>query len=64
MTLTIDGQWGRPLEIGESIEVRKTSRPLRLYRPNTSFFGVLREKLSWGERLGERDEARSRSGKP
>jgi hypothetical protein len=46
------------------MEVRKTSRPLRLYRHNTSFFGVLREKLSWGERLGERDEARRRSGKP
>ena|SRR5438270_2109088 len=64
VTLTIDGQWGRPLELGESMEVRKTSRPLRLYRHNTSFFGVLREKLSWGERLGERDEARRRSGKP
>ena len=64
ITLTIDGQWGRPLEIGESIEVRKTSRPLRLYRPNTSFFGVLREKLSWGERLGEREETRPRSSKP
>ena len=62
MTLTIDGQWGRPLEINESIEVRKTSRPLRLYRPITSFFGVLREKLSWGERLGEREE-RGRSRK-
>jgi NAD+ kinase len=64
VTLTIDGQWGRPLEVGEAIEVRKTSRPLRLYRHNTSFFGVLREKLSWGERLGERDESRPRSGKP
>ncbi len=50
VTLTIDGQWGRSLEVGESIEVRKTSRPLRLYRPATSFFGVLRQKLSWGER--------------
>ena len=62
VTLTIDGQWSRPLEINESIEVRKTGRPLRLYRPTTSFFGVLREKLSWGERLGEREE-RARSGK-
>ncbi len=61
VTLTIDGQWGRTLEIHESIEVRKTSRPLRLYRPSTSFFGVLRQKLSWGERLGEREETRSRS---
>ena len=54
VTLTIDGQWGRKLEMGDSIEVRKTDRPLRMYRPSTSFFAVLREKLSWGERLGER----------
>jgi NAD+ kinase len=59
VTLTIDGQWGRTLEIGESIEVRKTNRPLRLFRPATSFFSVLRQKLSWGERLGEREEART-----
>ena len=76
VTLTIDGQWGRVLETGESIEVRKTSRPLRTYRPSTSFFGVLRQKLSWGERPGgerpgeregdgqgeRKDGGRSRSG--
>ena len=48
VTLTIDGQWTHQLAIGDSIEVRKTERP------GTSFFAVLREKLSWGERLGER----------
>lgn len=52
VTLTIDGQWGRKLENGDAIEIRKTERPLRLYRPSTSFFGVLRQKLSWGERPG------------
>jgi NAD+ kinase len=71
VTLTVDGQWGRVLETGESIEVRKTSRPLRTYRPSTSFFGVLRQKLSWGERPGgerpgeregEHKDGRSRSG--
>jgi len=66
VTLTIDGQWGRKLEINDAIEVRKTSRPLRTYRTSTSFFGVLRQKLSWGERLGERpgdrDDDRSRGG--
>jgi NAD+ kinase len=49
--LTIDGQWGRPLLAGESIEVRKTDRPLRLYG-GSSFFAVLHDKLSWGERMG------------
>ncbi len=52
VTLTIDGQWGRELAIGESIEVRKTDRPLRIYRAEKSFFGILRQKLSWGERAG------------
>jgi NAD+ kinase len=52
VTLTVDGQWGRELATGDSIEVRKTPQPLRMYRPATSFFGVLRQKLSWGERQG------------
>jgi NAD+ kinase len=50
--LTIDGQWGRPLLSGQFIEVRKTSRPLRVFRGSGSFFAVLHEKLFWGERLG------------
>jgi NAD+ kinase len=50
--LTIDGQWGRPLLPGQYIEVRKTSRPLRVFRGSGSFFSVLHEKLFWGERQG------------
>ena len=50
--LTIDGQWGRALGPGESIEVRKTERPLRIYRGASSFFAILHDKLSWGERQG------------
>jgi hypothetical protein len=30
--------------------VRKADRPLRTYRPQSTFFAVLRQKLSWGER--------------
>jgi NAD+ kinase len=52
VTLTIDGQWGREIEPDESISVCKAQHPLRLYRPPSSFFGVLRRKLSWGERQG------------
>lgn len=48
--LTIDGQWGRALGPGDSIEVRKTERPLRIYRGAASFFAILHDKLSWGER--------------
>jgi NAD kinase len=52
VTLTIDGQWGRDLDTGDSIEVCKAEPPLRMFRPATSFFAVLRRKLSWGERQG------------
>jgi len=50
VTLTIDGQWGHELASGASIEVRRAARPLRVYRSPRGFFGILREKLSWGER--------------
>ncbi len=50
--LTIDGQWGRAIGPGESIEVCKTDRPLRIYRGAASFFAILHDKLSWGERQG------------
>jgi NAD+ kinase len=53
VTLTVDGQWGHELRHGDSIEVHKTERPLRLFRPRASFFAILRQKLSWGERRGE-----------
>jgi NAD+ kinase len=49
-TLTIDGQWSRQLAVGDSIEVRKAERSLRTFRPQSTFFGILRQKLSWGER--------------
>ena len=50
VTLTIDGQWGHELAGGASIEVRRAAQPLRVYRSPRGFFGILREKLSWGER--------------
>jgi len=50
VTLTIDGQWGHTLASGASIEVRRAAQPLRIYRSPRGFFGILREKLSWGER--------------
>jgi len=50
VTLTIDGQWGHELASGASIEVRRAARPLRIYPSPRGFFGILREKLSWGER--------------
>jgi NAD+ kinase len=52
VTLTIDGQWGRELAEGAWIDVRRADRPLRVFRSPTPFFGILRQKLSWGTRQG------------
>jgi NAD+ kinase len=52
VTLTVDGQWSRELAVGDAIEVRKAERPLRTFRPPSSFFSILRQKLAWGERAG------------
>jgi NAD+ kinase len=52
VTLTVDGQWGLELAEGAWIDVRKADRPLRMFRSPTPFFGILRQKLSWGTRQG------------
>jgi NAD+ kinase len=52
VNLTIDGQWGQEIPDRGFIDVRKADRPLRLFRAPTPFFGILRQKLSWGERQG------------
>ncbi|HJX62399.1 MAG TPA: NAD(+)/NADH kinase [Polyangia bacterium] len=48
--LTVDGLWSREVDPGDVVEVRKATRPLRVFRPRSSFFSILRQKLSWGER--------------
>jgi NAD+ kinase len=52
VTLTIDGQWGQELQNGDWIEVMEAERPLRMFQSPTPFFGILRQKLSWGSRQG------------
>jgi len=49
--LTVDGQVGSPLEIGDSVECTVADFDVLLVRPpNKTFFDVLRQKLKWGER--------------
>jgi NAD+ kinase len=50
--LTVDGHWSREVGPGDVVEVRKSQRSLRVFRPGHSFFKILRQKLSWGERKG------------
>jgi NAD+ kinase len=49
--VTYDGQSGYPLHEGDTVQVRKSERLLRLVKaPARGYFEVLREKLKWGER--------------
>jgi NAD+ kinase len=48
--VTVDGHWSREMAPGDILEVRKHDRQLRVFRPGHSFFKILRQKLSWGER--------------
>jgi NAD+ kinase len=48
--VTLDGQWATHLSDGDRLEIQQASPPLYLYRPNESYFDVLRHKLSWGTR--------------
>jgi NAD+ kinase len=52
VAVTVDGQWGHELADGTWIDVCKAERPLRVFRSPTPFFGILRQKLSWGTRQG------------
>lgn len=48
--VTVDGHWSREMAPGDVVEVHMLERPLRVFRPGHSFFKILRQKLSWGER--------------
>jgi len=49
--LTVDGRGAIPLQSGDSIEVHKAENRVFLVRsPSLSYFGVLHQKLRWGER--------------
>jgi NAD+ kinase len=49
--LTIDGQAGQELKLGDRLEVTKAATRVQIVRnPKLDYFGVLRTKLHWGER--------------
>jgi len=52
VVLTIDGQVSVPLSNGDSIRAKMNAHTIKfLRRKEDTFFGTLREKLKWGERL-------------
>ncbi len=46
-TLSVDGQWGIPLEVNDTVSVTQAQTPLRLVPPRSTVFEVLRAKLGW-----------------
>jgi NAD+ kinase len=49
--LTLDGQSGHALRSGDRVEVQRSPNRVHLVRnPKLGYFGVLRQKLHWGER--------------
>ena len=51
--LTIDGQHTIPLEYGDVVKVRKSSRSFNMVRfHGTNYYDMLRDKLGWSKRPG------------
>ena len=47
--LTLDGQETMPLQYGDKITIRKSSRSAYLLRTGNRYYRMLRSKLNWGE---------------
>ncbi len=48
LQLSVDGQVGEPLRIGDRVEVRRSPHQARfVHLPDYSYFSVLRQKLHW-----------------
>jgi NAD+ kinase len=49
VALTLDGQVGFPLQVGDHLAIRKSETSFNLVQPtNRNYFDVLRDKLKWG----------------
>lgn len=46
--LTLDGQVGHKMQIGDRVKIRKSDTSFHMVRPNRNYFDVLRNKLKWG----------------
>jgi NAD+ kinase len=49
--LTLDGQAGHALRSGDRVEIQRSAHRAQLLRnPGLGYYGILRQKLHWGER--------------
>jgi len=49
VALTLDGQVGFPLQVGDRVVIRKSDTSFNLVQPkNRNYFDLLRDKLRWG----------------
>lgn len=49
VALTLDGQLGFPLKVGDRVLIRKSKTTFNIVQPmNRNYFDVLRDKLRWG----------------
>jgi NAD+ kinase len=47
--VTVDGQVGQHIEMGDRVSIEKSEVSVQLVAPtNKSYFDVLRDKLKWG----------------
>ena len=50
MFLTLDGQTGVPMQVGDRVRITRAAERLKLIHPaNKPYFKILRSKLKWGE---------------
>ena len=49
--MSLDGQLGCALKVGDEVRIRRYEKPFKLLlNPKRSYFEILRRKLKWGER--------------
>jgi NAD+ kinase len=48
--LTLDGQIGVPMQVGDGVRIKRAAERLKLlHPPSKTYFEILRSKLKWGE---------------
>jgi NAD+ kinase len=54
VVLTVDGQWAHTFQPDDQVDITAGARPLVTFESDKGYFDILREKLHWGARHGDR----------